>query len=107
MAKKEQAPDRLFIPSANRREVWLKRNSPRDVEYVRADSLWHNPHEEVPYDNRQVIIMVTIYDWYCARYDAETETWRAGRHGDIVFSRGYVHLWLDMQEEFKVRIKED
>ena len=65
--------------------------------------LWHNPNEEVPDNDRQVIIMVTIYDWFCARWDAETETWRAGRDGDIVFSRGYVHLWLDMQEEFKVR----
>ena len=31
-------PDKLFIPSPHRKELWMKRNSEKDVEYVRKDA---------------------------------------------------------------------
>lgn len=85
-----------------------------DVEWTnRADgnhsnSIFKNPKVEVPDTDRKVIIMVTIYDWFCAKWDASTETWQGvGRHEGLVYSRCYPHLWMEMQEEFKVKRKEN
>lgn len=71
---------------------------------VEQQSIFKDPRIEVPDTDRQVIIMVTIYDWFVAKWDANERIWKCcGRHEGYNFSRGYVHRWMEMQDDFKVR----
>ena len=71
---------------------------------VETMSIFKDPNIEVPDTDRHVIIMVTIYDWFVAKWDAAEELWKGvGRHDGIVFSRGYVHRWMDMQDDFYIK----
>ena len=51
-------PDKLYIPSPSRKEVWMKRNSEKDVEYVRKDAFIEKAVEWLKKDGRIFKYMV-------------------------------------------------
>lgn len=71
---------------------------------VEEKSIFKDPRIEVPDTDRQVIIMVSIYDWFVAKWDSTEELWKGiGRHKEVIFSRCYPHRWMEMQDDFYIK----